>query len=460
MKNFIQPTLARVERSPDPILSKPSGIEDLLLTKNIGESLDSNDVELSGRVAAFIQPSKTVKDQTQMLLQQTQMPASGEANGAPHGRALPVMEPLEIRPSATTTPNFATQFPQQGRPRQANPDIQDIITGIVKLLNGNVNVQANTAPAGGRPTRPLSTRINNRGPPRISDVPALPPDFDVGVPPTKAPTPYPFDLPPQNTSPVRPYLPLFEQARPSFHRPVTIPPWSRPNGPHRRPIGPYRRPKPPFKPIPIFPPEDTINAATERPGDEDILTLDLGSQLQPTSIGEEDKNETNELPETTTIEMEIIPIKDTTTEENAEISNYEKNKEKSSSKMEKHTSKVAMETSSIEEVDLSVTPTIAPSSVTISNVTLTDFEEKIENSSMGLEVMSTPTPTLESSIQEVIQTLKEELLVPSTIVTTSTEALPDISSSSNLGTIERVNVTTEKEVVSTTGTDLFFLFIV
>lgn len=28
--------------------------------------------------------------------------------------------------------------------RQANPDIQDIITGIVKLLNGNVNVAANT----------------------------------------------------------------------------------------------------------------------------------------------------------------------------------------------------------------------------------------------------------------------------------------------------------------------------
>lgn len=27
--------------------------------------------------------------------------------------------------------------------------------------------------------RPFSTRINNRGPPRIADVPALPPDFDV-----------------------------------------------------------------------------------------------------------------------------------------------------------------------------------------------------------------------------------------------------------------------------------------
>lgn len=74
----------------------------------------------------------------------------------------------------------------------------------------------------GRPLRPLSTRINNRGPPRISDVPALPPDFDVPSQPlpissmqqkppvsmstTRIPTPYPFDLPPQNTSPVKPYL--------------------------------------------------------------------------------------------------------------------------------------------------------------------------------------------------------------------------------------------------------------
>lgn len=34
--------------------------------------------------------------------------------------------------------------------RQANPDIQDIITGIVKLLNGNVNVAVNTV----KPVRP------------------------------------------------------------------------------------------------------------------------------------------------------------------------------------------------------------------------------------------------------------------------------------------------------------------
>jgi len=45
-------------------------------------------------------------------------------------------------------PILQTAAPGQ---RQANPDIQDIITGIVKLLNGNVNVAANTA----RPLRPI-----------------------------------------------------------------------------------------------------------------------------------------------------------------------------------------------------------------------------------------------------------------------------------------------------------------
>lgn len=35
--------------------------------------------------------------------------------------------------------------------RQASADIQDIITGIVKLFNGNINVAANTV----RPLRPL-----------------------------------------------------------------------------------------------------------------------------------------------------------------------------------------------------------------------------------------------------------------------------------------------------------------
>lgn len=51
----------RVERSAvaDPILSRTSGLEGLLAFKNVEDSFDSNDVELSGRYNV-IQPSKTV----------------------------------------------------------------------------------------------------------------------------------------------------------------------------------------------------------------------------------------------------------------------------------------------------------------------------------------------------------------------------------------------------------------
>ncbi|XP_024879421.1 uncharacterized protein LOC112459519 [Temnothorax curvispinosus] len=112
--------------------------------------------------------------------------------------------------------------------RQANPDIQDIITGIVKLLNGNVNVAANTV----RPLRPIqATRINNRGPPRISDVPPLLTDFDTpGMnppPPPPSSHPYPFEKPP---APDRPLLPPERPIRPFISGvPLpeqVVPPWS------------------------------------------------------------------------------------------------------------------------------------------------------------------------------------------------------------------------------------------
>ncbi|XP_023288745.1 uncharacterized protein LOC105702468, partial [Orussus abietinus] len=136
--------------------------------------------------------------------------------------------------------------------RQANPDIQDIITSIVNLLHGNVNVVANTA----RPLRPIQpTRINNRGPPRINDVPPLPPDFDTpGMnPPPPVDLPYPFEKPPAPDRPsvnqlpperpVRPFLngvPIPEQIIPQGNRP-----WNRPHRP-----GATRRPIPPYKPLP------------------------------------------------------------------------------------------------------------------------------------------------------------------------------------------------------------------
>ncbi|XP_066249149.1 uncharacterized protein pwn isoform X2 [Euwallacea similis] len=274
----------RVERSADPILSKTSAGDTLILYKNIEDAFESNDVELSGRLGNFIQPSKTDKDGYFGGLHATSGPASGEGRGALQGRSL--HEPQDITPTATVTTS-ATPSINLDKPRQANPDIQDIITGLVKLLNGNVNVQTNTAPGGmGRPLRPVSTRINNRGPPQITDVPDLPPDFDVPAPPLPPPPmstrhPYPFDLPPNNMSPKRPYggtgIPLGAEGggkRPGFYRPVTIPPW------HRR--RPSKRPNPNiphYRPMPTMSNSDLISLTSEKP-QEDILTLDLGSQFE------------------------------------------------------------------------------------------------------------------------------------------------------------------------------------
>ncbi|XP_046473603.1 uncharacterized protein pwn [Neodiprion pinetum] len=148
-------------------------------------------------------------------------------------------------------PVLQTALPGHGKQRQANPDIQDIITGIVKLLNGNVNVAANTA----RPLRPIqATRINNRGPPRISDVPPLPPDFDTpGMNPPPLPDhPYPFEKPPavdrpsvNQLPPERPVRPLPDHVGSQGNRPGIESLWNRPMRP-----GVNRRPIPPYKPMP------------------------------------------------------------------------------------------------------------------------------------------------------------------------------------------------------------------
>lgn len=105
--------------------------------------------------------------------------------------------------------NLATsEAAAEERQNNPNADIQDIITGIVKLLNGNVNVHANTQYMPPTTIRRFATRINNRGPPRISDYPVIVPieekygnmkttPYPSGI--RKPPIiPYPFDmLPPE-----------------------------------------------------------------------------------------------------------------------------------------------------------------------------------------------------------------------------------------------------------------------
>lgn len=147
--------------------------------------------------------------------------------------------PTTVRNSESNHFNTKTAT---GEVRQNNPnaDIQDIITGIVKLLNGNVNVHANTQYQPPTTLRRFATRINNRGPPRISDYQVIVPMDEkfgnkkstpggggVWKPPT---IPYPFDLPPpekpirnENTILLHNNKPI-QSNRPPWHGSRTRPP--------------------------------------------------------------------------------------------------------------------------------------------------------------------------------------------------------------------------------------------
>lgn len=223
---------------------------------------------------------------------------SGEGLGAPQRQDL-LSEPEQLAGSRSQLGKHLQQVDRQARlemprifsdhapppilqthpvvsgQRQANPDIQDIITGIVKLLNGNVNVAVNTV----KPIRP--TRINNRGPPRISDMAPLPPDFDTpGMNP-----PHTFETPPTPSPPSQSQLPPDFPVGP-FLTGVPIPesivpperPWQRP---FTRP-GNNRRPIPPYKPLPTEP----SFPHKERPNNKPNKKFDLqtqGTMLEPNS---------------------------------------------------------------------------------------------------------------------------------------------------------------------------------
>jgi hypothetical protein len=201
--------------------------------------VDNSDGGKAGEYYRHIQPTKTIsvqQDNRAEIVKTTSLDRrvfdgqthSGEEYGAPRGRSLSLSEPEtptisavgrkkmdasqmaeESMKTGAETPGLPpASFRSNYGERKTNPDIQDIITGIVKLLNGNVKVQANPnlPPGAGR------TRINNRGPPRITDVPPLPPDFDTSGPhpalshrpplpmplqtSSRLPPPYPFDRPP------------------------------------------------------------------------------------------------------------------------------------------------------------------------------------------------------------------------------------------------------------------------
>lgn len=199
------------------------------------------------------------------------------------------------------------------RDRGQNADIQDIITGIVKLLNGNVNVQTNAQiPQFPQTTRRYASRINNRGPPRITDLPAFP-NLDIQKTTTfpsgirRPAIPYPFDLP---ENPIRSQfsqgVPLNEhlhqaqnnkpqqvqQNRPPWHGSRTRPPIN--GNPNRLqlparptinppPVQPTQDYRPPAAPPGTRAPEkskipDNFNNKTSAESQEEIVN----KRIQPT----------------------------------------------------------------------------------------------------------------------------------------------------------------------------------
>ncbi|XP_060656394.1 uncharacterized protein LOC132791476 isoform X2 [Drosophila nasuta] len=284
-------TRARVERSASPILHEQhySGRNDV----SYGQESDK-DVSAGRYFHYNIKPTGTYDNQEQQQQpERTQRIRAGKtlaaANGSSTGNTgnletssteqpflvqgdlrpptsgSPISPNLSLSPSSTATSTAvaaasATQAPHSAR-QNGNPDIQDIITGIVKLLNGNVNVHANTQ---GVVRRPSASRINNRGPPRIADVQPLPVDYEAQKPGTSMrPPPFPFDRPerpfitgvpiPEQIVPVRPG---FVSNRPPWYRNKPRPPITTSVNGSRRPLPQYQ-PQPAPQLIPQRAPEQT-----------------------------------------------------------------------------------------------------------------------------------------------------------------------------------------------------------
>lgn len=427
----------RIERSASPILNDERSSKSTFDDNNDKlEHFDTNDVEASdGRYFNYIRPTSTANVKS--------LEAGEITRSERMGKELPVDPFLSKRgprsdtsagtPAAVSTIKPTSVSPMSpiatltNHPRQnPNPDIQDIITGIVKLLNGNVNVHANTQPQIQSSRRPYTSRINNRGPPRISEAQPLPNDFEQQPPPsTMRPPPYPFDRP---DGPVRPFIngvPLPEQIVPSmqqnFNRPGFIsqnrPPWQRPRP--RPPITGNRRPIPPYQPVPSMPeyhPEDDVQLTT--------LEIDSNSTLvdaNPTDpnfdiSGYAVKDE--HAPE--------VSIESTTTEVLMSTSKVPLKKEEFSKKKDKAKSS---EKKPVIPVTPSINVDVKPSVMTIIQST---SEINTSQYIAPTDSISSSTSTVESSISEVSSSSTSSSEQTPSLATTQRQ---EISTQSTLDTI-------------------------
>ncbi|VVD01385.1 unnamed protein product [Leptidea sinapis] len=388
--------------------SRSINIEDIPSTNN--NEID-NEVKVK-RKYYQITPTKTIdfRDEEDMIMSsgfgdKLNFKFPGEAKRVPQGRALRPAEP-KIKPTAVQ-PIFATVNPkEQGR---QNTEIQNIITGIVKLLNGNVNVQANSQLLNGRP-RPMASRINNRGPPRISDVPPL--EFDKPAThsfvPTKTPPPYPFDLPANLPDQMIP-------PRPGFHRPV--PPWQ------RRPRPPTRRPNPSlpvYKPtIPPLPELDLNENNEDEQQEHENVSIEITTEIKNVTESQTEKP-------TTEIKFTTERVKETTTEVKniTEMVKETTTEITTTAKPETTTETAKTEKPKKKEVFADKKEKIKNDFDKVKNVTM-----EIEPSMVEHVKESTPAPTvaLPSVVHSSESTISDTVIKTSSINTlpiSSTESIP------------------------------------
>ena len=460
--------------------------------------LDTNEVDdigkKSGEYYRHIQPTKTIStdqyDQARIVkttrVDDREQENSGEGYGAPRGRSLPLTEPetpmvsvdgtermnvSQMIAEETTVKEIETpslpvnSFRSNHDDRKTNSDIQDIITGIVKLLNGNVKVQTNpNLPPGGlmgagRPLRPLSTRINNRGPPRITDVPPLPLDFDTTgphpprpppLPPlqtSRLPPPYPFDrppavvpLPPQPTElnhpgdhPFMSGVPLPEQLVPLVNtkrpqdqattRPQRPRP-HRPRPPNQSMIGNKRRPQP-VPILDIIPPKPQSRPGINKKPSPDKISITLledhfqeshSTPLPPVTLQEEDEN-SQDLEDTTfrpiISSAEVPSIQPEQEDEEVYVTTEDIISRPEEVEKETISSKVysSLKSPSLESPKIIATLTSSSSTVNEATEQIKPFfsESVNENISSELPILLEPsigigvaTPVLESSMQEIL----------------------------------------------------------
>lgn len=392
--------------------------------------------------------------------------------------------PISPSPSSTASSTAlasATQAPHSAR-QNGNPDIQDIITGIVKLLNGNVNVHANTQGV----RRPSASRINNRGPPRISEVQPLPIDYEAQKPGTSMrPPPYPFDRP------ERPFItgvPIPEQivpVRPGFVS--NRPPWYRnkPRPPITTSVNGSRRPLPQYQPLPA--PPQQLPARPAHPEPEPVQAAEDARQpeQEPEPAGEAGIDAVQ--PTDTTYDSEFsnedanaqyIEVSDQDTDAGIEVDDElqpppepaptapakehgAKKKHKPKPQAEKkHVDgyTTIIETSSVVNTVMGMSSSYVPMSMDSGEGHNHDLDPSTEevifmtaNRTPGLDTSSTTTTT-SSSISSSIQTMPLSEISAAVDAIAPTSNLPTTTSTSTTSTTTTSTTTTTTTTPSTTTT--------